>query len=67
VFRVADHVHVEDAGLVEAVDYWFWGHTDCGDEEFGAGVDDYGYEFVEFAFGVVVAEKGNVRAVRGVV
>jgi hypothetical protein len=36
VLRVADHVHVEDAGFVEAVDGGFGGHADGGDEEAGA-------------------------------
>ena len=39
VFRVPDHVHVEDAGGVEAVDDGFGRDADGGDEEFGAGVD----------------------------
>lgn len=55
VLGVADHVHVEDAGFVELVDDFFGGHADGGDEEAGAGVDGDLDEFVEFAFGVVVA------------
>ncbi len=55
VLGVPDHVHVEDAGFVEAVDDVEGGHADGGDEEFGAGIDDDGDEVVEFAFGVVVA------------
>ena len=43
VFGVPDHVHVEDAGFVEALYDVLWGHSDGGDEEFGAGVDDDGY------------------------
>ena len=43
VFRVPDHVHVEDTGFVEAFDDGFGGDTDGGDEELGAGVDDYCY------------------------
>ena len=42
VLRVPDHVHVQDAGFVQAlhdVDGW---DADGGDEEGGAGVNDYG-------------------------
>jgi len=52
---VPDHIHVEDTGFVEALDDVLGGDADGGDEETGAGVDDDGYELVEFAFGVVVA------------
>ena len=41
VLGVSDHVHVEDSGFVEALDDVDWGDADGGDEEFGAGVDDY--------------------------
>ena len=55
VLRVAYHVHIEHAVLVEAFnDVGGW-NADGGDKELGAGVDDDGYEVVEFAFGVVVA------------
>lgn len=62
VLGVPDHVHVEDAGFVEALDDGFGGDADGGDEEAGAGVDDDGYEIVEFAFGVVVALEGGLSA-----
>ena len=55
VFGVADHVHVEDAGVMQAGDDVGGRDADGGDEEFGARVDDDGDEVVEFAFGVVVA------------
>ena len=32
VFRVADHVHVKDAGFMEALDDMGGGHADGGDE-----------------------------------
>ena len=54
---MADHIHVEDAGFVETLDDVLGGYADGGDEELGAGVDDDGDEFVEFAFGVVIANK----------
>jgi len=52
---VADHVHVQDAGLVQPLDDVLGGHADGGDKELGAAVDDDGDELVELAFGVVVA------------
>ena len=55
MFWVADHVHVEDAGFVEAFDNMLGWNTDGGDEEFGAAVDDDADKFVKFAFGVVIA------------
>jgi len=58
---VADHVHVEDAGFVEALDNMLWGNTDGGDEELGAAVDDDANEFVKFTFGIVVAKRSRVR------
>ena len=63
VFGVADHVHVEDAGFVEALDDVDGGHADGGDEEFSARVDDDGDEVVEFTFCVVVASWITVLAV----
>ena len=56
VLGVSDHVHVEDAGGVEAADDVRGGDADGGDEEFGARVNDDGDEVVEFAFCVVVAD-----------
>jgi hypothetical protein len=55
VLGVADHVHVQDAIGVELVDDSFGRDTDGGYEEAGAAVDDDVDEFVELAFGVVVA------------
>lgn len=55
VLGVADHVHVEDAGLVEAVDNGFGWDTDGRHEEASAGVNDDGGELVKLALGVVVA------------
>jgi hypothetical protein len=55
VFRVANHVHVQNAGFVEAVDDMLGWDTDGGDEELGAAVDDNSHELVEFAFCVIVA------------
>ena len=40
---------------MQALDDVDWGDADGGDEEFGARVDDYGDEFVEFPLCVIVA------------
>ena len=40
---------------MKALDDSFGGDADGGDEEFGARVNYYGYELVEFAFCVVIA------------
>ena len=61
VLRVADHVHVVDAGLVETVDDVLGRDADGGDEQLGAGVDDDGYELVELALGVVVAVRQDCQ------
>lgn len=55
VLDVANHVHVEDASLVQLVDGRLGGDTDGGDEELSAGVDDDVDELVELALCVVVA------------
>jgi hypothetical protein len=39
---VANHVHVENTGLVETLDDVLWWHTDGADEELGTAVDDNG-------------------------
>ncbi len=55
VLGVADHVHAEDTGTVEALDDGLGGNTDGRDEELGAALDDDVDELVELALGVVVA------------
>lgn len=60
VLWVANHVHVEDAVLVELLDDVFWRDADGGDEEAGARFDGDVDELVEFAFGVVVAGRKPV-------
>ena len=62
VFGVADHIHIEDACFVEALNDVHGWDADGGDEEFGAGVNDDGDKVVEFAFCVVVAAGGLVLA-----
>lgn len=52
---VANHVHVEDAGLVESLDNMLGRNTDGRDEQFCARVDDDAYEFVELALCVIIA------------
>lgn len=60
VLRVSDHIHVEDACFMEAVDDVAGRDADGGDEEFGPRVDYNGYEVVEFTFCVIVA-RGRER------
>jgi hypothetical protein len=55
VLDVADHVHVEDAGLVQLVDDGLGGHTDGADEQLGAGLDDDVDEAIELALSVIIA------------
>lgn len=59
VLGVSDHVHVENAGLVELLDDVLGWNTDGTDEEFGSALDDDINKLVELSFGVVVAENGN--------
>lgn len=60
VLDVADHVHVEDAGLVQLVDDSLGGHADGADEQLGAGLDDDVDEAIELALCVVVAIRNSV-------
>ena len=55
VLDVADHVHVVDSMLVELVDDGLGGHTDGGDEELSALLDDDVDELIELTLGVVIA------------
>ena len=55
VLGVSDHVHVENAGLMQLLDDGLGWYADSADEELGTGVDDDVDEFVELALGVVVA------------
>lgn len=61
VLRVADHVHVEDAGAVQALDDVLGRHTDGGDEEARTGVDDDGDQLVELTLGVIVAVESTYQ------
>ena len=55
VLGVPDHVHVDDAGLVEPVDDGLGGHTDSRNKQLSAGLDDDVDKLIELALGVVVA------------
>jgi hypothetical protein len=57
MFWVANHVHVEDAILVEAVNDGFGWNTDGGNKELGTAVDDDINKLVKLALCVVVAVK----------
>jgi hypothetical protein len=56
---VADHVHVDDAVLVQLLNDVLRGDADGRDEELGAGLDDDVDQLVELALGVVVAAGGT--------
>jgi hypothetical protein len=59
---VADHVHVDDAVLVQPVDDLLGGDTDGGDEQLGTGLNDDVDELVQLALGVIVAKGDNLLA-----
>lgn len=59
VLGVTNHVHVEDAGLVELLNDGLRGDTDGADEELSTALDDDVDEFIKLAFGVVVASEIN--------
>ena len=58
VLGVANHVHAEDIGLVEAVDDVLWWDTDGGHKEFGTALDDNGDKLIEFSLGIIIASTG---------
>lgn len=62
VLGVADHVHHEDAGLVQLLDRVLGGDTDGTDEELGTLVDDDVNEVVERTLGVVVVGLAGAAA-----
>jgi hypothetical protein len=63
VLGVSDHVHVENAGLMELLDDVLWWDTDGTDKEFCSALDDDINKLVELSFGVVVAKcKLAIRA-----
>lgn len=55
VLGMPNHVHVEYASFVEALDDVYWGHANRADEELGTGIYNDGYEFVELSFRIIVA------------
>jgi len=64
VLGVTDHVHVEDAVLVELVNDGLGWDTNGRDEETGARLDDDVDEVIELALGVVVAAEGAISVYR---
>jgi len=62
VLGVADHVHVDNAVLVELLNDVARGDTDGGNEELGARLDDDVDELVELALGVVVVGLAGIAA-----
>lgn len=65
VLGVSDHVHVQNTGLVELLDYVLGGHTDGGNEELCARLNDDIDELVQLALCVVVAVADQFMASRG--
>jgi hypothetical protein len=63
---VADHVHVQDTGLVKLLDNGLGGYTDGRDEQLSTRVDDNIDELVQLALCVVVAGGGLAKDVGGV-
>ena len=59
---VADHVHDQDAGGVQALDDVAGRHADGADEQLGAALDGDGYELVQLAVRVVVVGLARVAA-----
>lgn len=55
VFRVADHVHVEDVVLVETLNNMLRWNTNGRHEKLCTAVDDDADQVVQLAFRVVVA------------
>lgn len=55
VFRVTDHVHVENSSVMELVNDVPRGNTDSRDEEFSATLDDDVDKFIKLSLGVVIA------------
>ena len=66
VLGMTDHVHIEDASFVKALDNVHRRDADSTDEELGAGINDDGHEFVELALRVVVAssQKGHSQQLK---
>jgi hypothetical protein len=59
VFGVSDHVHVENAGLVELLNDVLGWNTDGTDEEFGSALNNDINKLVELSLGVIMAASKN--------
>lgn len=57
VLGVANHVHVEDSGLVELLDDGLRGDTDGAYKELSTALDDDVDKFIELSLGVIVASR----------
>jgi hypothetical protein len=55
VFGVANHVHVQDTGLVESVDDMLWGDTNGRNEQLCSALNNNGNELVQLALGIIIA------------
>ena len=59
---LADHVHDQDAALVQPVHHPLRGDADGADEQLGLLLDDHFDELVQLSFGVVVVGLSRARA-----
>lgn len=61
VLWVSDHVHVQNAGLVEALDNMFGRNSDGGDEKLSTRVDNNAGQLVELSLRIIVAGQESER------
>jgi hypothetical protein len=54
VFWVADHVHDQDASLMQSLDHVRWRHSDRGDKQLGLLLNHNADELIKLAMSVVV-------------
>lgn len=64
VLGVTDHVHVENASLVQSLDDRLGGDSDGGDEELRTALNDDLNQLVELSLGVVIAIRKNAMLAR---
>lgn len=64
MLRVADHVHVEDTGGMQALNNMLWWNTNCRDKELGSAFNDYINKLIKLALGVVIANRMLITAAK---
>ena len=55
VLWMADHVHVQNTGLVKSFNHIFGRNAHSRHEKLGAAINDYADEFIKLAFSVIIA------------